>query len=42
MIGRLLCLVGFHDWIIWRYRLDLQCYVLHCDRHRCRAMRLDR
>ena len=42
MIGRLLCLLGFKDWMISRYRLDLQCYDLHCDRHGCRAMKLDR
>jgi len=44
MIGRLLCLIGFHDWVCVRVAtwVHWHCYVQHCDRPGCTAVRLER
>lgn len=40
MIGRLLCLLGFHDWVLMQWIRYLSAYRQRCARPGCPARRI--
>ena len=42
MIGRLLCLLGFHEWLKVMWLRDRGMYFQRCGRHGCAARRVAR